>query len=75
MNRRHMTGDHHGQTAGRATLLVRAMDEIVGTHTSSSTPLDPIDRTRLYCPRQVQSFLRRHDGLICPRGLFALCVP
>ena len=32
MNRRHMTGDHHGQTAGRATLLVRAMDEILGTH-------------------------------------------
>ena len=34
MNRRHMTGDHHGQTAGRATLLVRAMDEILGTHTA-----------------------------------------
>jgi hypothetical protein len=32
MNRRHMTGDHHGQTAGRATLLARAMDEILGTH-------------------------------------------
>jgi len=34
MNRRHMTGDHHGQTAGRATLLARAMDEILGTHKS-----------------------------------------
>ena len=32
MNRRHMTGDHHGQMAGRATLLARAMDEILGTH-------------------------------------------
>jgi hypothetical protein len=32
MNRRHMTNDHHGQTAGRATLLVRAVDEILGTH-------------------------------------------
>jgi len=31
MNCRHMTGDHHGRTAGRATLLVRAMDEILGT--------------------------------------------
>ena len=31
MNRRHMAGDHHGQTAGRATLLARAMDEIPGT--------------------------------------------
>jgi uncharacterized membrane protein YoaK (UPF0700 family) len=27
-----MTGDHHGQTAGTATLLVKAVDEIVGTH-------------------------------------------
>jgi hypothetical protein len=27
-----MTGDHHGRTAGRATLLVRTVDEILGTH-------------------------------------------
>lgn len=27
-----MIGDHHGRTAGRATLLVRAADEILGTH-------------------------------------------
>ena len=32
MNRRHMTGDHHDRTAGRATLLVRAVDKILGTH-------------------------------------------
>jgi len=31
-NRRHMIGDHHGRAAGRATLLVRAVDEILGTH-------------------------------------------
>jgi hypothetical protein len=31
-NRRHMIGDPHGRTAGRATLLVRAVDEILGTH-------------------------------------------
>ena len=31
-NRRHMTGDHHGRTAARATLPVRAVDEILGTH-------------------------------------------
>jgi hypothetical protein len=31
-NRRHMTGDHHGRTAWRATLLVTAVDEILGTH-------------------------------------------
>jgi hypothetical protein len=32
MNCRHMTDDHHSRTAGRATLLVRAVDEILGTH-------------------------------------------
>ena len=32
MDRRHMTGDHHARMAGRATLLVRAADEILGTH-------------------------------------------
>ena len=31
-NRRHMTGDHHGWGVGRATLLVRAVDAILGTH-------------------------------------------
>jgi hypothetical protein len=31
-NRRHMTGDHHGHTAGMATLLVRALDGLLGTH-------------------------------------------
>jgi hypothetical protein len=31
-NRRHMTGDHHGRSARRATLLVRAVDAILGTH-------------------------------------------
>ena len=33
-SRRHMTGDHHGRTAGRATLLVTATDEILGTLTA-----------------------------------------
>jgi hypothetical protein len=31
-NRRHMTSDHQGQAAERATLLVRAVDEVLGTH-------------------------------------------
>jgi len=31
-NRGHMTGDHHGRMTGRATLLVRAADETLGTH-------------------------------------------
>jgi hypothetical protein len=33
-NRRHMIDDHHRRAAARATLLVRAMDEILGMHTS-----------------------------------------
>jgi hypothetical protein len=33
-NRGHMTGDHHGRTARSATLLVRAMDGILGRHRS-----------------------------------------
>ena len=40
-NRRHMIGDHHGRMAGRATLLVRAVDGILGTH-STITAADPI---------------------------------
>ena len=31
-NCRHMTGDHHGRGVGRATLLVRAVDGILGAH-------------------------------------------
>jgi len=27
-----MSGDHHGRTARRATLLVTATDDILGTH-------------------------------------------
>jgi hypothetical protein len=32
-----MIGDHHGGTAGRASLLARAMDEILGTHRAKQT--------------------------------------
>jgi hypothetical protein len=32
-----MTGDHYGQTAGMATLLVRAVDGILGTHRSANS--------------------------------------
>jgi hypothetical protein len=38
-----MTGDHHGREAERATLLVRAMEEILGTHSA-------IDRIALVLP-------------------------
>ena len=40
MNRRHMIGDHHGRTARRATMLVRAVDEILGTHILPGQPAD-----------------------------------
>ncbi len=36
-NRRHMTGDHHWQCTERATLLVRGVDAILGTHTAGRT--------------------------------------
>jgi hypothetical protein len=32
MNRRHMIDDHYGPSAGRANLLFRAVDGILGTH-------------------------------------------
>jgi len=35
-NRRHMIGDHQGRTADRATLLVRTVDRILGTHRAMS---------------------------------------
>jgi len=33
-----MTGDHHGRMASRATLLVTAADEILGTRRFSAGP-------------------------------------
>jgi hypothetical protein len=40
VNRRHMIGDHHGRTTGNATLLVRAMDGILGTYRPQGQSLD-----------------------------------
>jgi len=34
--RRHMIGDHYGPAGGRATLLVRAVDAILGTHSTEA---------------------------------------
>jgi hypothetical protein len=34
-----MIGDHYGPTAGRATVLVRAVDAILGTHKVRATIL------------------------------------
>jgi hypothetical protein len=36
-----MIGDHHGWTVRRATLLVTATDEILGTHRVAATRLPP----------------------------------
>jgi hypothetical protein len=46
-NSRHMIDDHHGRTTGRATLQVRAMDGILGTHTSSNTSGNLPSRSRI----------------------------
>jgi len=39
-----MTGDHHGRTARRATLLVTAADEILGTHSPKGRRSTPAPR-------------------------------
>jgi hypothetical protein len=44
-NRRHMIGDHHGRMAGRATLLVTAADEILGTHTCTTSATSATAKT------------------------------
>jgi WD domain, G-beta repeat len=40
-----MIGDHHGRTAGSATLLVRAMDRILGTHKVKVVTFSPDGKT------------------------------
>ena len=49
-NRRHMIGDHHGRTAGSATLLVRSMDGILGTHKCKDVLDLPGHRVTRCCP-------------------------
>jgi hypothetical protein len=39
-----MTDDHHGRMARRAILLVRAMDEILGTYTAITAIAKTITR-------------------------------
>jgi hypothetical protein len=45
-----MIGDHHGRTARKATLLVRAMDEILGTHKRHRERLDPVSQRYPHSP-------------------------
>jgi hypothetical protein len=66
-----MTGDHHGQTAGRATLLARAMDEILGTHSLKHLLATPAGRQSLkLLPHDVVDALvrwpRTFTGLVKP---------
>ena len=58
MNRRHMTGDHHDRTAGRATLLVRAVDKILGTHRYSRR----FQASYPSCGMEAQHSSRHHGG-------------
>ena len=52
-----MTGDHHGQTAGSAALLVRAMEGILGTHSPVGSHL-PADDIVLFVRTRIAACLR-----------------
>jgi hypothetical protein len=56
-----MIGDHHRQSAGRATLLVRAVDAILGTH-----KLTALIKTRL---KRMQYRPGLLDGFLASTGL------
>jgi hypothetical protein len=62
MNRRHMSGDHHGRTARRATPLVTAADEILGTHRMTGSPPYRATRTRRAGPPARGYRKSRHEG-------------
>jgi hypothetical protein len=54
-----MTGDHHGRTARRATLLVRAADEILGTHRLIPHPASMPAQHRVLVPEHQQLSILR----------------
>ncbi len=66
-NRRHMTGDHHGQAAGMATLLVRALDGILGTHRSLTGRLVSCGLGARVRPGQPRLAADRHPRRQAPR--------
>jgi hypothetical protein len=49
-----MIGDHHSRTAGETTLLVRAVDEVFGTHTMGQ----PVMRVVMAVYRQGDTAVR-----------------
>jgi hypothetical protein len=65
-----MIGDHHGRTARRATLLVRTVDEILGTHRSSTIQRQVRDGRRFRAvkvalePRSLERSLRELGWVI-----------
>ena len=66
MNRRHMIGDHHGRTAGGTTLLIRAVDGILGTHTAldAGVPLRDVQEAASHAdPRTTMRYDRARGSL------------
>jgi hypothetical protein len=64
-----MTGDHHGQTARRATLLVTAADEILGTHRVIDETRDTAGWRHLIArtPQPLNDAVRFADGRMLRR--------
>jgi len=60
-----MIGDHYGPTAGRATVLVRAVDAILGTHMRREV-LDRLLIVSEHHLRQVLSEYLVHDNTARP---------
>jgi hypothetical protein len=54
-----MTGDHHGQMARVATLLARALDGLLGTHTSSAAVAHDIGLTQKSSPTSMDEIFGR----------------
>jgi hypothetical protein len=67
-NRRHMTGDHQGRTSEKATLQVRAVDEILGTHNPGQEVPAARDmlRPRPHQPKPTSTPMRSR-GRWCPQ--------
>ena len=83
-NRRHMTGDHHGRSLSRATLPVRAVDAIPGTHNMSSDHHGRTARIATRLVRALDEILGTHrvgitefgwDGTIRRRALDTCASP